>query len=131
MISRHGLFTVYVTSEVISSYTEKNKFIGYNNSTPDWSKASGYTLHTGKTYSFSASLQTKWGTANVKGSYKVAGADIHFKADPKRASRLAAKSNVKVNKVKYKKWVNGKVTKTWTAITTKPTGAKTNYVAYK
>lgn len=121
----------YVTSEVIDSYTLKNQFIGYNSFTPDWSKASGYTLHSGKTYTFSASVSTKWGKATVKGSYKVGGVDINFTADPQRESRLAAKSDVKVSKIQYKKWVNGNVVDTWTNITTEPIGAKTNYVAYK
>lgn len=49
----------YVTSKVISSYIEKNKFIGYNSATPDWSYAIKYTLYTGKTYKFSASITTK------------------------------------------------------------------------
>ena len=121
----------YVTSKVISSYTEKNKFIGYNSNTPDWSKASGYTLYTGNTYSFSASLKTKWGAASVKGTYKVGGANIKFKANPKRASRLAANSDVKVSKIQYKKWTNGRVIKTWTGLSAKPIGPKTNYVKYK
>ena len=120
----------YVTSTVLSSYTEKNKFIGYNSSTPDWSKAKGYTLHKGWTYSFSASIETKWGTAGVKGSYKT-GVDIHFAANPKKASRLAIKSDVKVSKIQYKKWSNGKVIKTWTGLSTKPVGTKTHYVKYK
>lgn len=121
----------YVTSEVLDSYTLKNQFIGYNSFTPDWSKASGYTLHSGKTYTFSASVSTKWGKATVKGSYKVGGVDIHFTADPQRESRLAAKSDVKVSKIQYKKWVNGNVVETWTNLSTEPVGTKTNYVAYK
>lgn len=121
----------YVTSEVLDSYTLTNQFIGYNSLTPDWSKASGYTLNSGKTYNFSASVSTKWGKATVKASYKVGGVDIHFKADPDRESRLAAKSDVKVSKVQYKKWVNGSVVDTWTNLVTEPIGTKTNYVAYK
>ena len=121
----------YVTSEVIDSYTLTNQFIGYNSLTPDWSKASGYTLHSGETYTFSASLSTKWGKATVKGSCKVGGVDIHFNANPQKESRLAAKSDVRVDKVRFKKWVNGNVVDTWTGVTTEPIGTKTNYVAYK
>lgn len=63
----------YVRSKVISSYIEKNRFIGYNSATPDWSYAIKYTLYTGKTYKFPASITTKWGKASISGSYKNGG----------------------------------------------------------
>lgn len=112
----------YTLSKVIDSYTLPDQFVDYSSSTPDWSYASGYTLHTGMRYSFSAAIPAKSAESHIC---------LQFDADSSRASRLAVKSDVKVDEVLYTQYLNGKVVKTWTEIKTKAAGTKMIYVKYR
>lgn len=84
--------------------------------------------------SWSCKFNTSWEyngvTCALETSYS-SGVDIHIPANAKKRSRLAAKADVKAQKIQYKRYVDGSLVSTWYKGTAKKTGALTNYVKYK
>lgn len=75
----------YTTSTKISSSSAAYQWIGYHSGTPNWAKASGYSLSKSKGYSASGSYNYSGTTVGV--SY-TATVTTSFTADSSRYSRL-------------------------------------------
>lgn len=116
--------------KIISTKNYSDKFIGYNSKTPNWSYASKYVLKKSWSCKFSTSWEYNGVTCALETSYS-SGVDIHIPANAKKKSRLAAKADVKAQKIQYKRYVDGSLVSTWYKGTAKKTGALTNYVKYK
>lgn len=116
--------------KVLKTTYYKDKFIGYNSETPNWSYANKYTISTSTGYSFSAGFSIDGYECKLTTKYKTSVA-IHLPANPKKRSRLAAKADVKVQKIKYYQYIDGMLAGTWTKAKATRTSAVTNYVKYK
>ncbi len=64
------------------------RFSGYSNMTPNWTKASKYTTHAGRSLKFSTGAQYK-GINLTLGFGRTYGVTTTIKANSKRYSRLA------------------------------------------
>ncbi len=101
-----------------------------NSLTSSWSYADKYTISKGKTYSFNTTLS--WSGQSISfASNASQGVAINLPANPKKASRLAVKADIKYSKIKVQEYWNGKLHKTYYNYTAKRVGAPTNYVKYK
>nr|KAF1298787.1 hypothetical protein BAU18_05955 [Enterococcus diestrammenae] len=114
----------------ISSKTFYSKFIGYNPLTPSWSYASRYTISRGKSLSFSTGYTYDGvsATLSVSNSY---GVSVTLPANSKKASRLAAKADVKVSKYKMELYNGITVLQTFYVLRTSSVKNITNYVKYR
>ncbi|MEK4031480.1 hypothetical protein MKZ02_23905 [Pseudobacillus sp. FSL P4-0506] len=75
------------TKTLISSTRKNNLWVGYHSGTPNWSKASRYTLQNGKTYSVNGSYTYEGVRLDIGFSYSKS-VTTTIPADSKRYSRL-------------------------------------------
>lgn len=91
--------TDYV-STLLWSETKSYQWIGYHSLTPNWSKASSYTLTSGGSYSASGSVTSHGYSIGVTVSY-TQSASITYSANSSKYSRLGVYADVKVYRYKY------------------------------
>lgn len=104
-----------------------NQWIGYHSATPNWAKASKYTLTTSKTYTASGSVSTDGYSFTVSVSY-TQGATTTIPANSSKFSRLAIRADVRVIRTKRQLYRYGKLESTYYT----NTGADVNrYVVVK
>lgn len=103
-----------IKNEVLKTTSFAKKWIGYHSYTPNWSKASGYTLSSGKTYSASGSFAYEGMTVSL-GYSQVSGATTSFTASSSKYSKLGVWADITVKKVKSTSYDNytGAVVSTW------------------
>lgn len=112
-----------VGETVVGTQYKKMQFISYSKYTPDWTKASSYTLKKGNTYSFSSKIKSKWGNVSVSFSRKH-GVNTNIPANSKKFSKLAGYADLKIQRIKVTlptvpTFYKTKVTKTNTYIKVK------------
>lgn len=103
-----------VTNTLISSKNLSHHWIGYHSGTPDWSKASRYTLTVGKTYSASGKYTYSDVDISISYSYTNTVATA-IPADSSKYSKLGIWGDLTVKKYKAvsKNNYTGAVVSTW------------------
>ena len=84
---------------VVGTIYKKMKFLGYSKYTPNWVKASTYTLSKGKSDTFSSKFDTKFG--DVSASFtRTYGISTTIQANKKKYSKIAGYADLKIQKIK-------------------------------
>lgn len=96
--SRDTGYTYYKDTK-ISSERKNNIWVGYHSGTPNWAKASSYTLTKSKGYSVSGSYSYYGISVNTGFSYSKSVATT-FKANSKKYSRLGVRGDFTFTKIK-------------------------------
>lgn len=94
------------TNEIIGTKYYSKQFVGYNPSTPNWSKATSYSITSSKLASIGVSLSYDGVGFTVNGTVS-SGATINIKADSSRWSRLGYLGDVTAYKHRVKIYYNG------------------------
>lgn len=96
-------------TQVTSSSRKNNIWVGYHSGTPNWSKASSYTLTKNKTYSVSGSYVYGGGKVNTGFSYSKS-VSTKIPANAKKYSRLGVRGDFTFRTIKTVEYKKGKKT---------------------
>lgn len=89
-----------------------NQWIGYHSATPNWTKASNYTLTISETYTAGGSVSTDGYSFSVSVSY-TQGATTTIPADSSKFSRLSIRADVRLIRTKRELYRYGKLESTY------------------
>ena len=103
-----------VRNTLISSSSYSYKWIGYLSEPAEWTRASSYTLSSGRSYSVSGSMTYEGVGVSLSTTYS-SGVSRTLPADPSRYSRLGMYADITVRKYKSESVDNytGQVLSTW------------------
>lgn len=91
---------------VVSSTRKNNIWVGYHSGTPNWSKASSYTITAGKSFSVSGSYNYEGLNVGIGFSYQKTIA-TSIPANSGRYSRLGVRGDFTFKKIKRQYYVDG------------------------
>ncbi|WP_243292845.1 hypothetical protein [Bacillus sp. FJAT-47783] len=96
-----------VKNELISSVRKNHLWVGYHSGTPNWYKASRYTISKGKSYSTKGSYNYEGFTIDLSFSYST-NVSATIPADSNRYSRLGVWGDFTFKKYKHSTYRQGK-----------------------
>ena len=114
----------YTKSTVISTSSVSKAWIGYHSGTPNWAKASGYTLSASKTYTANGTYTYSGTAVGVSVSYSTTVA-TKFPANSSKYSKLGIKGDLSLRTYRideYDKY-SGRFIRSWNI----KTATVTNY----
>lgn len=95
--------------ETIAKTKLNHHFVGYHSGTPNWTKASSYTIASGKNYSVGASYPWQGVTLNIGFSYSFSVATT-IPADSNKYSRLGVYADYTLTQERYAEYLYGQPT---------------------